>query len=39
MDYTIDDLIKELMEDKDWDFPEELKGVIVANLATTIFEK
>ena len=37
MEYTIDDLIKELMEDTEWDIPEAQKAAIVPGLAWTIF--
>jgi|GEM_PF-1856872 len=39
MEYTIDDLVQELMEDTEWDLPENMKNALVPNLAWTIFEK
>ena len=37
MNYTIDDLITELMEDKEWEIPEQMKASLVPALAWTLF--
>jgi len=39
MEYSIEDLIKELLEDKDWDLDENLKKAIVPGLGWSVFEK
>lgn len=37
MEYTIDDLIEDLLQEKDWDIDEGQKNVLVPGLPWTLF--
>lgn len=37
MDYTIDDLKDELLQDENWDVPKELREAFLSNIAWTLY--
>jgi len=37
MDFTIDELVEELLQDKDWELQEPLRSTILKDFGWTIF--